>query len=111
MRELDKTETGPAVAEPAGWKLVPLERLRADPLSSLDAYSKGFEEGGRVERERADFLEAENERLRATLEKIAGSHDERVGHCPTDMADVPDCSAEEAMNLARALLAEARDGE
>lgn len=44
------------------------------------------------------------EELIEALELIAGSHWERVGYCQTDIDDVPDLTALEAMHLARTIL-------
>lgn len=44
---------------------------------------------------------------RAALNRIAGSHFERVGYCQTDIDDVPDMSAGEAMAIARQALSSA----
>ena len=46
-------------------------------------------------------LRAEISNLEAALTQIAGSHWERYGIDQTDIEDVPDLSAEEAMNVAR----------
>jgi hypothetical protein len=48
-------------------------------------------------------------RLREALEKIAGSHWERVGRCQTDIDDVPDLTAQEAMQEARKALSAVGD--
>ena len=40
-----------------------------------------------------------------SLGQIAGSHFERFGMCQTDIEEVPDLSADEAMNTARQALA------
>lgn len=49
-------------------------------------------------------LEAQLAEAKAALGKIAGSHWERVGYCQTDIDDVPDLTAEEAMLTARRIL-------
>lgn len=36
--------------------------------------------------------------MRAALTKIAGRHYEQIGHCWTDIDEVPDLTAEEASN-------------
>lgn len=63
-----------------------------------------FHDTERNLRDRIEALEAENERLRDVLEEIAGAHLERVGYCQTDIDEVPDLTAREAMSAARAAL-------
>ena len=57
-------------------------------------------------RAREAELEALVAKMGAALNKIAGSHWERVGRCQTDIEDTPDLTAIEAMQEARAILAD-----
>lgn len=71
--------------------------LRSEMRSAWDA-------GALAKRVALSALEPQVVVLTTALEKIAGSHYERVGHCVTDMDEVPDCGAQEAMELARVAL-------
>ena len=62
---------------------------------------------GYINRATRTLAEA-GDRLAEAMEKIAGSHWERIGYDQTAIDDVPDLSAEEAMNLARQALADWR---
>ncbi|SMD03798.1 Lar family restriction alleviation protein [Novosphingobium sp. B1] len=51
-----------------------------------------------------DALRANISVMEGALQQIAGSHWERFGVDQTDIEELPDLSADEAMNLARAVL-------
>lgn len=50
----------------------PSEREQLKEWHYYEGYRKGFEDGGRLERERADWLEAERERLEAKIASLRG---------------------------------------
>lgn len=68
------------------------------------ALDRKYKRGEPIQPKRLAGENAPKDSLREALEKIAGSHWERTGYDQTDVDDVPDLSAEDAMKLARAAL-------